>query len=170
MKYILFLCTFLSFAYALQPEQWQTEMTAELTEKLDTEIAFIQSGPQAIFYADSLPDGLEQDILNTLNAYAGNEMMGGYITVVGLRPETAYRTKRDYPAERLTNTSIVAEYASLVDGRVRDIGSVAGQSFTGCISRSGADGASVRCSDGGSQTFQTRCQMYGGELVCRSTD
>lgn len=170
MRYILALCLVFPFAFSAQPEQWQAEMAAALTEELGVEIAFRESGPQTIFYADTLPEGSEDFVLEMLSAYAGNETQNGFIAVVGLRPEIAYRANAKTEPARVTNTTIVAEYAALVDGRVRDLGNVAGQSFTGCISSTGPDGASVRCSDGGSSNFETRCQWYGDEVVCRSTD
>ena len=170
MKQLAAFFVLASFAIASQPLQWQTEMAAALTDRLGTEISFIETGPQTIFYADELPEASGNSILEVLEVYRGNALKNGNLVVLGFSPEIAYIANAVKAAEQLTNTSMVGTYASLVDGRDRRIGSVSGQSFTGCISSSGADGASVRCSDGGSQTFETNCQTYGKEIICRSTD
>ena len=148
---------------------WAPTAVRVLSDITQMPVEFVQNGPQNIFYLDTLPKDKEGAILRVLDMYRSQVLMGGSIVLLSFKPEAAYRATPTSEVQWLSNTTMVGIYASMVDGRARFAsGSNALGPSDGCVSSSNSQGSFIRCRSNGNTTFESSCQWYGGELICRS--
>ncbi len=150
-----------------QPPEWVKTAIAELSEALQQPVTYLQSGPQNVFYVETLLASTEESILQILNSHRSNVATGGAVVMLGLDPETVYSATATNEAQRMTNSTMVGYYATMVDGQTR-FGSAQGlgELSSGCVSSSNASGSTLQCNYGG-QSFGSRCSWHGDSLVCR---
>ncbi len=153
----------------MQPPEWARTATLALSDALQQPVTYFQSGPQNVFYVETLPAGTEEAVIQVLNTYRSNVATGGAVVMLGLDPETAYSATATNEAQEMTNSTMIGYYATMVDGQKR-FGSAQGlgELSSGCVSSSNGRGSSLNCNYGG-KSFGTRCTLYAGSLVCRST-
>ena len=150
--------------------EWIPAAVQVLSEVVQAPVEYSQNGLQNIFYIDTLPKGKDAAIFRVLNMYRSHVSVGGSIVLLGFEPEAAYWATPTNEAQWLSNTTMVGTYASMVDGQARfAAGPNALGPSDGCVSSSNANASFVRCRSNGSTTFESSCQWYGDELICRSS-
>lgn len=155
------------------PAPYAVSVAEELTAALGVPVAYKQSGPQSIFYVQTLPPDADAELARVLSPRRDKIPPGGAIVVLGLEPEAAFWATPTVSSQRLTNTTMVGTFASMVDGRERITPSgaayyPAAPSGVNCTSRTSASGSLMRCSGPSGYSYESRCTWYGDELVCRS--
>jgi hypothetical protein len=166
----------LFYAFATPEEQppqlpgWVATAIVALSDALQQPVTYLQNGPQNVFYVETLPKSGEESVIQILNVHRSNVAIGGAVVMLGLDPETAYSATATNEAQRMTNSTMVGYYATMIDGQTRFGSSQGlGELSSGCVSSSDANGSSLQCNYGG-QSFGSRCSWRGKSLVCRSTN
>lgn len=177
-SFIVTLClTVLAYAFTTseeqevtQPPEWVQTAILALSDALQQPVTYLQSGPQNVFYVETLPTSAAEAIMQILNTHRTEVVPGGAIVVLGLDPETAYLATSTNEAQKMTNSTMVGYYATMIDGQARFGSSQGlGELSNGCVSSSDANSSSLSCNYGG-QSFGSRCSWRGDSLVCRSTN
>jgi hypothetical protein len=155
---------------AAQPPEWVETAILALSDVLQETVTYFQSGPQNVFYVETLPTSAAEEIMKILNTHRAEVAPGGAVVMIGLDPETAYSATPTNEAQKMTNSTMVGYYATMIDGQTRFGSSQGlGELSSGCVSSSDANGSSLSCNYGG-QSFGSRCSWRGDSLVCRSTN
>lgn len=169
MRYLFVLLFAFVYGYAHAEQNWTAQATSEFANVVGSDVVFYQSGPIHLFYTSGrVPNELEAVLGGVLDEFKDRLELRESIVFLGMSPLKAFLVRSyDETHQKLTNSTMIQHYASLVDDAYR----LGGSSFAprdGCVSRSGADGSSLTCYSGGYTTYSSRCTWQGDDLVCRS--